>query len=351
MTTLLLPVAGNSSRFPGMRPKWLLTMPSGDLMYEQAIKKLDLMQFEKIRLVVLRDHLERYISEGVLTKALGGLGHPDVSAIILEKPTSSQSETVANAIKAGRLTGPMFIKDCDNEFSVRWSGGNEVSVINLSNVDFVDAKNKSYVSLNPLGHIDNIVEKEVISTLFCSGGYGFKSADDFLKAFRKIEKIGEIYVSHVIYQMILDGEVFTPIDAHDYTDWGTAKEYLDYKNRFVTVFCDLDGVLFENGSKFSSRGWKTPVISENLKFLIELEAAQRMVLVITTSRPESERDYVVEKLSSVGLHPAHLIMGLPHNKRVLINDFSSTNPYPTALSLNIERDSRNLSNTLRSLLS
>jgi hypothetical protein len=25
--TLILPVAGKSSRFPNMRPKWLLTMP------------------------------------------------------------------------------------------------------------------------------------------------------------------------------------------------------------------------------------------------------------------------------------------------------------------------------------
>ena len=32
MKILLLPVAGQSARYPGMRPKWLLTMPNGKLM-------------------------------------------------------------------------------------------------------------------------------------------------------------------------------------------------------------------------------------------------------------------------------------------------------------------------------
>ena len=41
MKTLLLPVAGKSARYPGMRPKWLLTMPNGKLMIEQSISKIE----------------------------------------------------------------------------------------------------------------------------------------------------------------------------------------------------------------------------------------------------------------------------------------------------------------------
>ena len=37
MKTLILPVPGRSSRFPGMRPKWLLTMPDGKLMLEKHV--------------------------------------------------------------------------------------------------------------------------------------------------------------------------------------------------------------------------------------------------------------------------------------------------------------------------
>lgn len=46
MKTLILPVAGRSSRFPGMRPKWLLTMPDGKLMLEKAVERLDMSDYE-----------------------------------------------------------------------------------------------------------------------------------------------------------------------------------------------------------------------------------------------------------------------------------------------------------------
>ena len=36
--SLIIPVAGKSSRYPGMRPKWLLTMPDGKLMLEKSIE-------------------------------------------------------------------------------------------------------------------------------------------------------------------------------------------------------------------------------------------------------------------------------------------------------------------------
>jgi hypothetical protein len=40
----------------------------------------------------------------------------------------------------------------------------------------------------------------------------------------------------------------------------------------------------------------------------------------------------------------NLIMGLPHAKRYLINDFSPSNPFPTSVSINIERNKDNLVN-------
>ena len=35
MKNLIIPVAGQSSRFPNMRPKWLMTMPDGSIMLEK----------------------------------------------------------------------------------------------------------------------------------------------------------------------------------------------------------------------------------------------------------------------------------------------------------------------------
>ena len=61
MKTLLLPVAGKSARYPGMRPKWLLTMPNGKLMIEQSISKIDCSKFDKIYVIALKEHLDKYV--------------------------------------------------------------------------------------------------------------------------------------------------------------------------------------------------------------------------------------------------------------------------------------------------
>ena len=57
---LLLPVAGGSTRFPNMKPKWLLTNPNGNLMIIEAIKGLDLKKYNKIYIIALDEHLQEF---------------------------------------------------------------------------------------------------------------------------------------------------------------------------------------------------------------------------------------------------------------------------------------------------
>ena len=57
---LILPVAGSSSRFPDMKPKWLLTHPRGHMEIVEAIKKLDLDKFESINLICLQEHEDKH---------------------------------------------------------------------------------------------------------------------------------------------------------------------------------------------------------------------------------------------------------------------------------------------------
>ena len=42
MINLILPVAGQSSRYPNMRPKWLITLPDGKLMIEKSVENFNL---------------------------------------------------------------------------------------------------------------------------------------------------------------------------------------------------------------------------------------------------------------------------------------------------------------------
>jgi hypothetical protein len=57
---LILPVCGNSSRFPNMRPKWLLTHPLGNTMLTESIRGLDVKALNNILIVALQEHEDRY---------------------------------------------------------------------------------------------------------------------------------------------------------------------------------------------------------------------------------------------------------------------------------------------------
>ena len=41
---LILPVAGSSSRYTGIRPKWMVTLPSGELLIENCIKGFNIVE-------------------------------------------------------------------------------------------------------------------------------------------------------------------------------------------------------------------------------------------------------------------------------------------------------------------
>lgn len=349
MKTLILPVAGRSSRFPGMRPKWTLTMPDGKLMIEKAVELLDMSDFDRVVVVALREHIDTYFAGDSLSTVFAGIGHTKIDVCILNEPTSSQSETVALALLQADIKGAFFVKDCDNMFHYRWSGGNEVAAVDLNNIGLIDAKNKSYIEVDSLGNISNIVEKHVISNYFCCGGYGFNSAQEFISHFKSIKGANEVYISHVIYSMLMAGESFRMGDASTYNDWGTLREYRHYTKSFLTIFCDVDGVLFYNGSKFGKNGWRTEPISENIQTISRLQKAGILYLIITSSRPESEVEYIQKHLAEYGVHADRFIMSLPHTRRILINDYSATNPYPTSISINLERDSKQLSSILDSI--
>ena len=351
MTCLILPVAGRSSRFPGMRPKWLLTMPDGKLMIEKSVEKLDLSCFDRVVLTCLKEHVDAYLTESALSDILRVIGHKNIELCMLDEATTSQSETVAKTIELADISGPIFVKDCDNMFAYSASGTNEIAVLDLNDVGLIDAKNKSYVTTDSLGNVLNIVEKQVISNNFCCGGYGFDSAENFLGHYKSIEKSGETYISHIIYSMLMKGEGFAIKKASSYIDWGTLREYRHYTKSFLTLFCDVDGVLLYNGSKFGEKGWGTEPIAENLQTIAKLQSESRLYLVITSSRPESEIEYLKKRLEEFSVYPDRYVMGLPHTRRILVNDFSPTNPFPSAMSVNLERDSKLLSSVLDSISS
>ena len=57
---LILPVAGSSSRFPNMMPKYLLKDPSGNFMLTKSIEGISPDCFDQVIIVALQEHEKKY---------------------------------------------------------------------------------------------------------------------------------------------------------------------------------------------------------------------------------------------------------------------------------------------------
>ena len=138
--------------------------------------------------------------------------------------------------------------------------------------------------------------------------------------------------------------------AENYVDWGTLREFRNWQRKTITLFCDFDGCLIKNGSKFGKLGYNTVPIHENLVSLKKLYKKNNLKLIVVTSRPRSQAQFIKSILEKYDLMNVDIITDLPHGKRILINDFSNTNPYPSATAVNVVRDSKELADIFSNLI-
>tara|TARA_Y100000034_G_C6880965_1_gene403684 strand:- start:429 stop:1505 length:1077 start_codon:yes stop_codon:yes gene_type:complete len=349
---LIIPCAGESSRFPGTRPKWMLTQPDGQLMVVSSLSGLDLEEVSRVYLIVLQKHLDEYKCHDGIKEAFGIAGLEDkLEIVILEESTTSQPETVALGIRKANIKGPIFIKDCDGYFKAKIRPKNEVSVFDLADMELVHAANKSYVICDEHGLISNIAEKTIISSTFCVGGYSFENASSFIQYYESLKDYDGLYVSHIIYQMMLDEITFEVQRVRDYVDWGTLKEWALYKEEYATLFVDIDGVLVQSSSKYFSPKWgETAAISSNAQILRELYDSGKVQIILTTARDEQVRELTEEQLERLGIKYHRIVFGLLHSKRIIINDYAATNPYKSCDAINIRRNSSELTEMLKDCL-
>ena len=342
MRNLIVPLAGRSSRFPDMRPKWMLTHPkTNKFMVTEALKGLNLDSFDRIYFTTLLEHRNKYGFIAGFLQEMDELGIRDrVNVIELTQSTSSQSETVYETITRGGIEGSVFVKDADNYYECEIGEGNQVAYFNLNSEDHINARNKSYIEMDVNGILTNIVEKNVISSTFSCGGYGFADAKEFCDSFLKLKGMeGECYISHVIYDMMLSGAKFKGVPTSNYLDWGTLEAWTEYKKEFKTLFCDIDGTLITNTSiQFAPLVGHGKPIEDNVECLRNAYSTGKVHIVLTTSRPESYRDVTVDELKEKDIPYDQLVMGLPHCKRVVINDFARSNTYPSCEAINIPRN-------------
>ncbi len=349
---LIIPVCGKSTRFPNTRPKWLLTHPNGNFMVVQAILGLELDKFDKIYLIALKEHEKTYHFLKGLNEDLKIYGlDKKVKVVFFDKPTESQPHTIYTAIKKEKIKGFVFIKDCDNFFNLREiPSKNCVAYCSLTDFDEINPNNKSYINIGENNSITNIIEKEIVSTTFCCGGYGFEDAQEFVKVFDVLHKYNkDLYISDIIFQMMVEWpeKTFLALESEGYSDWGTLESWRKYTNKFKCLFFDMDACIVKHSSShFPPYIGESGPLVKNVARLKELIKTQNIYLCITTSREEKWRKATEKQLRDLGIKFDNLIMGLPHSsRRYIVNDYVS-NTYPTAVAINLLRDGDDLENYL-----
>lgn len=348
---LILPVGGQSSRFPNLRPKWMLTHPNGNLMIAECIRDWDLSNVDQILIVCLRQHEEQYAATHMLHKQFSKFGLNDRLKVIVIDQSDSQPHTVYQSLLAADVHGPILVKDSDNFFAHKPSPGNSICFSTISELRHGRVDQKSYVMMNKANQVLNIVEKRVISDTFCVGGYGFENADDFIATYEKIKDAPDLYISHVIYQMLLDGTVFNGAKVSHYLDWGTLEDWNEYRQRFCSLFIDLDGVLVENSAEYFHPTWgTTDAIPENVDAINQLYDSGYSEIILVTSRTQESEQITLEQLARAGVKYHRIMFGLMHAKRIMVNDYANSNPYRSCDAINILRDSNQLRQMLQGLI-
>lgn len=222
--SLLLPVAADTD--DDSLPYVFNLNEKGEMLCLNAISGLNLSSFDNIYISVLKKHVKQFSVDELLEIQLRHKNINNVHIVELDEPTISQSETLYQTILKEHIKGSIFIKDADGYYEANINKSNSVAIFPLENMDIVDPKHKSYVAVDDQYYITNIIEKKIISHYFNAGGTCFVNVNDFCSYYVKLRKEHpKVYVSHIVYQMLLDKYQFRPIEVNNYSDWGN-KEML-----------------------------------------------------------------------------------------------------------------------------
>ena len=107
-------MGGKSSRFPEMRPKWMLTHPSsGSFMCIESIKGINLDFFDNVFFVILKEHDEKYQAKNLCFLCPNCHSQTDTycgkknKKFKLPKPIKIPKEEIMKIIS--RLTSPIIV--------------------------------------------------------------------------------------------------------------------------------------------------------------------------------------------------------------------------------------------------
>ena len=350
MKTLIVTAAGLSTRFEGLKPKWMLTHPKGNWMLVEALKGINFNNIDKVCFGFSKQQVDKYNCYDAIDMCIDQLGIKEKAhKVFLDKQTRNQPETVYEVIKELNIEGQIIIKEVDNYFKCDIEEGNYMCYYDLNNTTKINPSNKSYITIKR-NLITDIVEKKVVSSTFGCGSYSFAHAYEYCQYFESLNNIDKLFLSDIIKRMILDGIEFKPCEVKDYIDWGTKEDWFEYVRNYKTLFIDLDGTLVKSSGKHTPPYWgETEAIKENVDFVNKLYDTGKVYVIITTARDKEAKDVTLQQLKREGIKYHDIILGLYHSNRTIINDYGTSSPYPTCDAVNIVRNSNELERFLKDL--
>ena len=345
--TLLLPCAGKSSRYPGVRPKWMLTLPDGALALQRAAASVAADDYDRLVIAVRADHDEKYGCRALLSRAFA-----TADVLVLPHDTRGPADTVQEMIRRAGVSGSFAVKDADSFFAPSpLPAGSFVTLCDVRKLpQMSNVGAKSFAVLNEQGLVVQMVEKSLVSNFVSIGLYGAADAGRYLDAFAAVARdcpAGEVFVSHILNRLARDGDPVRALHVDDFIDVGTLEDWRRFVRAHGTLVCDLDGVVFENHSRFFPPYWDEAdvPIAANVAELKRWQARGAQ-LIFMTARPEALRARVEATLVGLGLKPHALIMDCLHARRFLVNDFAGSNPHPSAVAINLPRNGGGLADRL-----
>ena len=343
---VIVPAAGLSTRFPNVKPKYLHFGYDNKMMLVKAVEPY--RGKYGITVVLLKEHVEKYNAYEFVRGEL-----PEANIVVVDEPTKGPADTVRVALEnilllKDDIDFQFLVKDCDSFFDHQPLSTNYVCVSNISSHETLNKlASKSFVKYNDQNIITDIIEKQVVSDSFCVGAYKFGSAEQYMHTYEKLkDRGGELFVSHIIQDMLENGTLFNKVEVTDYVDVGTADDWHKY-NDMPVLFCDIDGTLIKAQSRYGNNSYDTApnVLKENMKRIREYHD-KGCQIIFTTARPDKYFDQTFKMLHDLGFKNFVLVTGLHNARRVLINDYNTSNPYPRAEAINIYRDHDNLKDFL-----
>ena len=208
---LIIPAAAYTEINEQFIPEIFKINDTGRMNIISNMIDLPLSDFDKIYIVVNQRIDEIYNIKNMLQVQLKNEEFGDKTCIIVIENTRNVVDTVLQTVaqipynKFG-----VFIKDADASFNItELNNENTVYTYKLEDVKEINPSSKSYVSTTSDDVVLNIIEKRVISSEFCVGGYYFNDIKKFIDLCECVSEYDKLYLSNVIYYDILrNGEIY-----------------------------------------------------------------------------------------------------------------------------------------------